>query len=688
MNSENTRPEEKFSEITTFFAIWDENVGPDVLDYFPKSTMIGDIENIAMQIFQAYQFFWDTKDKLYQRTNICLPFNNINRKAKIYLDKIPDPEVLGSFKPYIVVVLTFDYFSDDQLKEYDKTLVKISQDFVNFGELKPLEEYFPDFQKVFALAETVKESEDKIEDYSYTAAMEDFQAGIKLFQTRNFDGAYEVLKKVLLKFEQENHLNLIMEVLYIIASLFTQQKKFKLAREYFSRLETLSEKVDHDKYLETSIFMQGFCLYKVEYFQEAARIFEKINDVSAKYLNKLQFYSIYGRILAKLEKYEEATLQVEKALALITGMEKSGKNLKVQSQLLYELGLMTFKIAINSMQNFGIHQKDNYYTHLIKAKEYFESSAVIFNELNDDTALIQAYMLIGNINEFLGNDDLFLQWYEKALEIAKKSKLHGLTVKILKKTIQKQSKLSLHDVIINKINDFLSNTEDHKFFDLYTIASFHRELGKSLIAKGETSEGLSEYIKTYDIYKNFRTPIYEEIELLEDIVKYSTELNENDKISHYTEEINKIKENRQETEVIKPKAFRPLADIKEIWIFSSTTGITIFTYAPETQIDHDLLGGFLTAIQQFSIELSQKEFDSMVVGNDRYIIYQEIGRDFYVLGRASVKSSEDTVKTILSVIFKRFWKEYAPDIKDFSGGVAVFESFKSIINTLDFTLKV
>ena len=150
----------------------------------------------------------------------------------------------------------------------------------------------------------------------------------------------------------------------------------------------------------------------------------------------------------------------------------------------------------------------------------------------------------------------------------------------------------------------------------------------------------------------------------------------------------KIKEKHQLVDVINPKPFRPLADVKEIWVFSSTTGITIFTYAPETQIDHDLLGGFLTAIQQFSIELSQKEFDSMVVGDDRYMIYQETGRDFYVLGRASAKSSEDTVREILSVVFKRFWKEYAPEIKDFTGNVQVFESFKEIINTLDFTLRI
>jgi len=53
MSTGNTYSEEKFSEITTFFAIWDENVGPDILDYFPKFTMIGDIENIAMQILDV-----------------------------------------------------------------------------------------------------------------------------------------------------------------------------------------------------------------------------------------------------------------------------------------------------------------------------------------------------------------------------------------------------------------------------------------------------------------------------------------------------------------------------------------------------------------------------------------------------------------------------------------------------------
>ena len=176
-------------------------------------------------------------------------------------------------------------------------------------------------------------------------------------------------------------------------------------------------------------------------------------------------------------------------MALFTGMVQSRKTLKMQSQLLYELGLMMYKIAVKAIQNFGIHQKGKYQDNLIKAKEYFESSADIFNELSDNNALTQACMLIGNINGFLGDEEFSLEWYEKALETAKKGKIHGLIVKILKKIIQKQSKLSLHDEKIIKIKDFLSNTEEHLFFDLYTIASFHRELGNSLIVKGDLSKG-------------------------------------------------------------------------------------------------------------------------------------------------------------------------------------------------------
>ncbi|MFX1382466.1 MAG: hypothetical protein ACFFBP_08460, partial [Promethearchaeota archaeon] len=138
----------------------------------------------------------------------------------------------------------------------------------------------------------------------------------------------------------------------------------------------------------------------------------------------------------------------------------------------------------------------------------------------------------------------------------------------------------------------------------------------------------------------------------------------------------------------KPKLSSPLHTIGEIWIYSTSTGVTLFSYAPETQVDQDLLGGFLTAIQQFSLELSQKEFDSMVIGNDLFMFYKEPNMEFAIFGKASNKTPPELAKRILTIIYKRFWKEYAPSINDFKGDITPFITFKDIIESLDLTLEM
>ena len=71
---------------------------------------------------------------------------------------------------------------------------------------------------------------------------------------------------------------------------------------------------------------------------------------------------------------------------------------------------------------------------------------------------------------------------------------------------------------------FIYDIEDYKFVDRYTIATFHSELGKALIATGEKKEGLHELMKTHDMFKDFHTPIYEDLGLLTQIVEFYTQM--------------------------------------------------------------------------------------------------------------------------------------------------------------------
>lgn len=673
------------AEIVAFITIWDEDIGPVIVDFYPKFK-VGDLENLAIQIFTAYQFFWDAQDLKFQATKFILPIKSINRKAKVLLDLIPNLEVRGGLQPYIISLLLPDYFSDEDLNIFDEIMLKISQQFQRNKKLS-LADYYQEVKDV--LLQKVAEKEPVVDIsgyYSYTAAMEDFQAGIKLFQTKNFDEAYKILKKVLQKFEQEEHPHLIMEVLYILTSLFTQRKQFSVARGYFLRLEGLAQKMENEKYIETSKFMGGFCAYKNENFPRALEKFESIEIEKVKYLNKLQFYTIYGRILIHFERFEEALEAFLKALLISTEMDTSLILKKQQSQILYELGIVNNKIAVEMLKNQGRKYEQDYKTYLQEAINHFNRCVELLIGLKDFNILIYIYQLIGNIYDFLGEDLKFLKFYNKAFKYATEVKDSGKKIKITNRIIQKQTKLKMYEENIICIKNILNNIEEYRMIDLYSIARFHQQLGNALTMTGKIEEGLEQLLKALEIFKGFKIPVFDELQLLKRIIELYIEKKEFEKVSSYSEVLKTVSDLLHSASIQPPKVFRPMGEVKEIWVFCISQGIEFYSYAPFSEVDHDLLGGFLTAMQQFSLEISQNLLNSMIIGDDRYTLYQEEGYDFFILGRSAAKSSEEIVNKILSIIYTRFWKEFAELIKNFKGNVTHFRRYTKVIEALDLTL--
>ena len=94
----------KSIEFILFFAMWDEELGPEILDFYPKSSIL-DLESLASNIFATYQFFWNKPDERYTKTKVTLPVVNINRKAHILLEVFHNREVGGGSQPFIVVLL-------------------------------------------------------------------------------------------------------------------------------------------------------------------------------------------------------------------------------------------------------------------------------------------------------------------------------------------------------------------------------------------------------------------------------------------------------------------------------------------------------------------------------------------------------------------------------------------------------
>jgi hypothetical protein len=690
MDRENNLLKENL-QINALLTLWDDDLGCELIDIYPIPE-VGDPEKLAIQFFTFYQLFYDNTDVPYQKTYFTIPLNNLNRKAKILFDVISDQNVRGGFRPFIIALLVPDYYKDKELNVFNEILLKISQDYIECllnNAAFSLKKFYSEIVQIYDKKLLFHEEKPRVDEYySYTIAMEDFQAGVNLFKSKNFEGAYKILSKVLLKFEKEEHRHLMMEVIYLIASIFIQQRQFKLAKSKFKQLRVLANQLDHEKYYQVSLFMEGFCAYKNENFMSAKKKLEKIDILKAEYINNLQYYVIYANIMEYFEKYEDAIDHLEQALVKSKNMGDSEFNYKQKAQIYYELGINSTKLAINNIQGLGIHSKKKHEFLLKKAINYFKETIKIVKILDDYNKLISLYQLIGDLYGSLGNYDNFFIYYQEALKFTSNSNNDGKRINLINKISQKQIQLKLYEDNVNLLEQFFTDEQNLKFIDKFTISNLYYQFSRSLLNVGKTQEALSKLIKSYEILSTFKRPVSEIIEVIEDLIKIFEELNNRDKISYFSQKLVSAKRNIEKFQLKSIKSIRPLEPVKEIWIYSSSTGVGLYNYSPETNIDHDLLGGFLTALQQFSLQISRKKLESLIIGDDLYLIYQKEGYDFYILGRADVKYPFNVIKNIISKIHRRFWKEYSDEIQNFKGKVSIFKSFDKIIKSFDLTLEL
>ena len=159
---------------------------------------------------------------------------------------------------------------------------------------------------------------------------------------------------------------------------------------------------------------------------------------------------------------------------------------------------------------------------------------------------------------------------------------------------------------------------------------------------------------------------------------------EDDKANYYHEAMGNFRSSHCNTTIIISKAFH-LGEIKEVWIYYNT-GIEMFSFAPETSVNPDLFGGFLTAMQAFSLEISNKTLNAMIIGEDRYSFYRDKDWKFFVLGRSNIKAGEFNVESILKKIHQKFREQFKSQILNFEGEVSPFPWFKKDLEAMDFTL--
>jgi tetratricopeptide (TPR) repeat protein len=678
--TESTTPDAG-SEVVGFIALWDEALGPTVEDSYPYTHTLGDIESLAVKVFLTFETVFGNATDGFKRTNIVLPLNAIARKAVILLETIPNPNVRGGLQPFILTLLIPETFVKDNA--FDDVMNKIALKYLE--KQRPLlRENFSDIVEIYRRENASEEGLLKLEDgYSISKAAEDFKMGVGFFKQQKFENAYPLLRKALVQFENDKQQQLILQAVYLISNIFYVQKRYQVGRNYYDRLEKLASELDHREYLELAQFMQGNCSYLIEDYVKAMEKFEAIRIDETKYTNKLQYFKILGKTYIKLDLFEKAVASLQRALEVSQKLPPSDKITREQAFIYDDLGLSYWQLAVTILTSKGFAEKDQMLELLRQAIKHYELGLGQWEKLQEFRMVIRDFQFIGNIHELLGEKEQMLQSYRNALEAAENMNDFSTKIRLLKKVIQIQDRLEMYTQNAIDLQHILMDLGNSAFADTLSMGTFHQQLGDALWALDQKKEAYEEYLAALNLLRKLKVPVKEELHVLKRITEFHQRKGEEEKVQYYTDQLAKTQDRFNKATPITVGKARRLGQVKEIWVFYET-GIEIYSYCPETTLDPELLGGFLSALQSFSLELSKQTLNSMVIGEDRYFIYRKPEGHFYIMGRSGLKDSEMAVERTVRFIGERFFKEYQKTLENFAGNISAFKTFQAILDAIDF----
>ncbi|UYP46867.1 hypothetical protein NEF87_003152 [Candidatus Lokiarchaeum ossiferum] len=677
---------DELSNITLFLAEWDEALGPTVKDYFNTLVELGDVDMIALNIFSTFQMvFGESTDVSFKRTVLTMPMNSQKVIARIVLDIIPDTDVRGGFMPFIVVILIPDFLPEDKISSFDEILAKIVSNYKEHHGIS-LSNYKGEILNAFSLAQQIIEDHISIDvSYSLTSAVDDFKKGVGLYKQKNWNTAYMLFRKALLKFQQDNQTKMVMEATYLISSILVQLKKFQPALIYYTNLVPLATEMSHQKYKELGLFMQGFCHYKMRDFMDAMDTFNQLPIFQSQFVNKVQYFSLKGQTQANLQMHQEAIESLSQASLLLSQQPVTQMLQKQHAQILNDLALQYYKSVISLLKTQGFFhhaQGDELQDQLKTAISYYIRAISLWDLLGDYKNSIRAHQMVGNIYGFLLNPSKQLDHLLTALDKVDQLNNYALKLNIAFQIVEIYESLKEYDAIIHFLQNLGAQLTNNAFVDLLSIAKIHFLIGKAFIAVDQRRNAAGELIMAINNLKKLKNPVPEELEAHSLLIELYKEEQDETKVAYYTDRFEKL---QKKYHAIQPVSLSRLGVIKDFWVYT-TSGLELFSHAPEIKFDPTLLGGFLTAMQSFSMELSQTELQSLVIGGSIYSFYNEAGSEFYILGRTKSNIPPHTIEAALQKIYHAFSKEFKADLVSFSGNTIAFRRFKDVLKQLDLSL--
>ena len=126
--------------------------------------------------------------------------------------------------------------------------------------------------------------------------------------------------------------------------------------------------------------------------------------------------------------------------------------------------------------------------------------------------------------------------------------------------------------------------------------------------------------------------------------------------------------------------------IQDIWILAES-GVVLFHRVFNEQLDAQLFGGLMTALNSFAEKLSKGGLTNFELNSKRFSVIKR--RDFLFIANSSKKFKAKKVVHELDTIVNRFFEIYPEDVLfRFDGNIKQFNNFeKEIEDSLQETIR-
>ncbi|MBD3351285.1 MAG: hypothetical protein GF364_07340 [Candidatus Lokiarchaeota archaeon] len=304
--------------ILLYLALWDDDIGPTVVEQFPEETDIDLYEN-ADKIFLSFQtIFGNSPDVQFEKTNLILPLKSQNIVCKILLDTIPNEDLRGGYQPFIIVFIFPIIFPEESLHIF----ANIQESIISRYKAKKTIHLKQEIEKIVLRAKKeasklFEQGEINFKDKNYAEAKKSFSGASnisKIINEENIAQRYEAkLNDALIKQAKQ---------VYIEAIKDYKDGEYKNAEKIFRKSLDLAKKTDESniikkirKSMDKNYKNWAKSYAKIGKKSKKKRNFIKANEYYKKALNvaqKSQIRKLIKKYNKKLDKVPHVPLENNK----------------------------------------------------------------------------------------------------------------------------------------------------------------------------------------------------------------------------------------------------------------------------------------------------------------------------------------------------------------------------------------